>query len=184
MFRAFDVILSAFGLVIASPVLLFLTVLGLIDTGSPLFLQQRVGKNQNKFILVKFRTMRVGTAVVATHLADASEITTFGKYLRKTKLDELPQLWNVVKGDMSLVGPRPCLPSQAELILERSKLGVFDVRPGVTGLAQIKSIDMSRPLELALLDSEMNKSLNFRLYFAYIFKTLVGKGAGDSINEV
>ena len=91
----------------------------------------------------------MGTASVASHLASATSITPFGNFLRKSKLDELPQLWNVLKGEMSLVGPRPCLFNQEELIAERDKRGVFEVRPGITGLAQVNTIDMSTPELLA-----------------------------------
>ena len=102
-----------------APILALLWILGWLDTGSPLFRQERVGRNQKPFTLVKFRTMRPDTASVATHLADASAVTKLGHFLRRSKLDELPQLWNVLKGEMSLVGPRPCLFSQTELIEER-----------------------------------------------------------------
>ena len=112
MLRVFDLVFSAVGLVLAGPLLLILTIAGLFDTGSPLFHQARVGRNKRPFTLVKFRTMRPDTKHVATHLADASAVTGLGKFLRRTKLDELPQLWNVLKGEMSLVGPRPCLFSQ------------------------------------------------------------------------
>ena len=137
-----------------------LVVGGLLDTGSPLFLQKRVGRFRAPFVLIKFRTMRPATASVATHLADANSITSFGRVVRRTKLDELPQLWNVLTGEMSLVGPRPCLFSQEELIAERSKLGVFDVRPGITGLAQVNEIDMSRPKLLAETDAKMISTMS------------------------
>jgi lipopolysaccharide/colanic/teichoic acid biosynthesis glycosyltransferase len=127
--------------------------------------------------------MKVGTASVATHLASASAITPFGNFLRRSKLDELPQLWNVLWGDMSLVGPRPCLPNQQELINARENLGIFDVRPGITGLAQIQAIDMSIPQKLAKTDAEMLQSLTLKHYFKYILLTVVGKGSGDRIKK-
>ena len=127
--------------------------------------------------------MRQDTISTATHLADASAVTTFGRFLRRTKLDELPQLWNVLRGEMSLVGPRPCLFNQEDLIAERASRGVFDVRPGITGLAQIQGIDMSTPVLLAKTDAEMLKSLNIFNYFRYIFLTIVGKGSGDRVRE-
>lgn len=132
-----DFIASFFCLIILSPVLLFVIVIGLFDTGSPVFVQTRVGKNKKPFKLIKFRTMSVDTKSVASHLASQSLITSLGSFLRKTKIDELPQLVNVLKGDMSLVGPKPNLFNQEELIEEREKLGVFNVLPGVTGLAQV-----------------------------------------------
>ena len=160
MLRLFDVIFSLLGLVFGLPLLAVLMVVGFFDTGSPLFRQVRVGRHIKPFTLVKFRTMRPDTASVATHLADASAITSFGSFLRRTKLDELPQLWNVLKGDMSLVGPRPCLFNQEALIVERAERGVFDARPGITGLAQVQGIDMSSPRLLAETDAQMIKTLS------------------------
>jgi O-antigen biosynthesis protein WbqP len=181
--RILDVFSAFFGLAFLSPVLSFLWILGWFDNRSPLFRQQRVGRHQQPFVLVKFRTMRPDTASVATHLADATAITRFGHFLRRTKLDELPQLWNVLKGDMSLVGPRPCLFNQKELITERAQRGVFNYRPGITGLAQIQGIDMSTPELLAKTDAEMLKRLNLVSYFWFIFLTVFGKGSGDRVRE-
>ena len=179
--RLLDLVFSALGLTVGLPFLLMLTVIGLFDTGSPLFRQQRVGRFQKPFTLVKFRTMHPDTASVATHLANADDITPFGRFLRRTKLDELPQLWNVLRGDMSLVGPRPCLFSQVELIAERAQRGVFDARPGITGLAQVNEIDMSTPRLLAETDAKMLNALTLTAYFRYIFMTTFGKGAGDRV---
>ena len=125
--------------------------------------------------------MRPDTASVASHLADASAITPLGAFLRRTKLDELPQLLNVLKGEMSLVGPRPCLFNQTELINERSTRAVFDARPGITGLAQVNNIDMSTPMLLAETDARMLQELTVSAYFKYIFMTVGGKGAGDVV---
>lgn len=183
MIRVFDFVFSLLGLVAGFPVLLVLTVIGLFDTGSPIFRQVRVGRHQQPFTLVKFRTMKVDTASVATHLASSASITRFGHFLRKTKLDELPQLWNVLKGEMSLVGPRPGLFNQQELTEERAKRGVFDVRPGITGLAQVNEIDMSTPALLAETDQKMIQSLTVADYFKYIFMTVAGKGAGDRVKS-
>ncbi|MFG3451519.1 sugar transferase [Stutzerimonas stutzeri] len=181
MIRVFDFVFSLLGLVVGFPVLLVLTIVGLFDTGSPIFRQVRVGRHQKPFTLVKFRTMKVDTVSVATHLASSASITRFGHFLRKTKLDELPQLWNVLKGEMSLVGPRPGLFNQEELTEERAKRGVFDVRPGITGLAQVNEIDMSTPALLAETDRKMIQSLTVVDYFKYIFMTVAGKGAGDRV---
>lgn len=181
MIRLFDIFLSLFGILFFFPVFLLLIIIGLFDTGSPLFFQKRVGSHQKTFELVKLRTMKLGTASVATHLVDARTVTTIGCFLRKTKLDELPQLWNVIKGDMSLVGPRPCLTCQLELIQARQNLGVYDFKPGVTGLAQIKGIDMSTPKELAKIDAEMVHTLTLTKYFFYIINTALGKGSGDKV---
>jgi O-antigen biosynthesis protein WbqP len=179
MIRLFDIIFSSIGLVMLSPILLLVFLLGWMETHSPLFFQKRVGKNLQPFVIVKFRTMRLTTASVATHLTDAEAITALGGFLRRTKLDELPQLWNVLKGEMSLVGPRPCLYNQEVLINERTKHNVYNARPGITGLAQIQGIDMSMPETLAETDAKMLKDLNLKNYFRYILLTLLGKGSGD-----
>ena len=181
MIRFFDIVFSLCGLVFGSPVLLIIYVLGLFDTGSPLFRQERVGRHQKPFTLVKFRTMKRDTASVASHLASMSSITRVGSFLRRTKLDELPQLWNVLKGDMSLVGPRPGLFNQQELTDERAKRRVFDARPGITGLAQVSDIDMSTPALLAETDQRMLETLTLSNYFKYLLMTVAGKGAGDRV---
>ena len=181
MTRVSDVILSLVGLVIGAPILALLWVLGWLDTGLPLFRQTRVGRYQKPFTLVKFRTMRPDTQSVATHLTDASAVTPLGRFVRRTKLDELPQLWNVLKGEMSMVGPRPCLFNQEELIAERAKRAVFDARPGITGLAQVRGIDMSTPRLLAETDAQMLVSMNIKAYFRFIMATVTGSGQGDRI---
>jgi len=181
MIRLFDILFSFFGLVILSPILIVLIIIGYFDTGFPLFRQVRVGKGKQPFRLIKFRSMLVNSPSVATHLASATSITIFGSFLRKSKLDELPQLWNVFLGEMSLVGPRPNLFNQLDLIEERESRGVYTVRPGVTGLSQIKKIDMSTPQLLAETDAKMIQELNILCYFKYIFLTIFGKGFGDRI---
>ncbi|AGI26521.1 sugar transferase [Pseudomonas sp. ATCC 13867] len=183
MIRFFDFVFSLLGLIVGSPILLVIYVLGLLDTGSPVFIQERVGRAKKPFTLIKFRTMKVDTASVASHLASVSSITKLGGFLRKTKLDELPQLWNVLKGDMSLVGPRPNLFNQDELIAEREALGIYAVRPGITGLAQINEIDMSTPKLLAETDARMIREMSLRNYFSFIIQTVVGKGAGDRVRH-
>lgn len=179
MIRFFDIHFSLLGLIVGAPVLVLIYFIGLCDTGAPLFLQKRVGRYKKPFILVKFRTMSIGTASVASHLVEPSAVTIVGRFLRRTKLDELPQLWNVLKGDMSLVGPRPNLYGQIKLISEREALGLYQVRPGITGLAQINNIDMSEPEILALTDAKMMKELSIFSYFIYIIMTALGKGKGD-----
>ena len=183
MIRMFDILFSFLGLVLLSPILIVLMVIGFFDTGSPIFRQERVGKGKQQFRLMKFRSMHFNAPSVATHLASASSITPFGSFLRKSKLDELPQLWNVFIGDMSLVGPRPNLFNQEELIQERDSRGVYAVRPGITGLAQINKIDMSTPQLLAETDARMILELNTLVYFKYIFLTVFGKGFGDRIRK-
>ena len=183
MLRVFDFLFSFFGLLFGFPVLLVIFLIGLFDNGSPLFVQNRVGREKKPFKLVKFRTMSKDTASMASHLASSSSITKLGGFLRRTKLDELPQLWNVLLGDMSLVGPRPNLYNQGELIKERDNLGVYNVRPGITGLAQIKDIDMSTPELLAQTDAKMISTMSVANYFKYIFLTVVGRGQGDSVRR-
>lgn len=181
LFRLFDICFSLLGLIVGFPVLLIIYIAGLFDTGSPLFRQERVGRDKKPFTLVKFRTMRLDTASVASHLASTTSITKLGVFLRKTKLDELPQLWNVLKGEMSLVGPRPGLFNQEELTAARSAKGVFSVRPGITGEAQINKIDMSTPIKLAEADAKMIRELTIFSYFKFILMTVTGKGAGDRV---
>lgn len=181
MLRLLDFLFSLFGLIFISPLMFAIYFIALFDTGTPIFRQERLGLDQKPFKLVKFRTMRPGTASVASHLADFSAITPLGSFLRQNKLDELPQLWNVLKGEMSLVGPRPCLLTQTELIKERSSRAVFSVRPGITGLAQVKKIDMSSPQLLAETDAIMLNELTMFAYFKYIFLTIGGKGSGDVV---
>ena len=183
MIRFFDLAFSLLGLVFGFPVLVLLTFVGLFDTGSPIFIQERVGRHKKPFNLVKFRTMKKDTTSVASHLVSSASITTFGQFLRRTKLDELPQLWNVLKGDMSLVGPRPGLFNQEELTVARDKHNVFSVRPGITGLSQISDIDMSTPELLAETDARMISDQNLRSYFKYIFMTVIGQGQGDAANR-
>lgn len=181
MLRFLDVVLAGAGLIVSMPLMALLYLVGLLDTGAPLFRQTRVGRFQKPFTLVKFRTMRPDTQSVATHLANPSSVTPLGAFLRRTKLDELPQLWNVLKGEMSLVGPRPCLFNQIELIAERHSRGVFGARPGITGLAQVSNIDMSTPKLLAETDAQMLQGLTLAVYFKYILMTMSGKGAGDRV---
>lgn len=181
MIRIIDFLAAFFGLLFLWPILVIVTIIGLFDTGSPIFVQERVGRNKKPFKLIKFRTMSVETKSVASHLANNASITKLGNFLRKTKIDELPQLINVVKGEMSLVGPRPNLFNQEELIKERDTLGVYDVLPGVTGLAQVQNIDMSTPQLLAKTDKQMIDTLTIKDYFKYIIMTATGSGSGDAV---
>ena len=180
MFRLLDFTLSLIGLIVLAPIFLLIFFVTLIDTGSPLFRQERIGRYENAFILIKFRTMQKDTASVASHLADVNAITNIGFFLRKTHLDELPQLINVLKGDMSLVGPRPALFSQEKLRNERKRHGVYKVRPGITGLSQVTGLDTSTPELLAKTDAKMISSLNLIKYFKFIIATASGKGKGDA----
>ena len=181
--RLFDIVIAVVGLLLAIPLMIFISLLCFFDTGSPLFRQVRVGKNLKPFVLLKFRTMRLETPSVQTDLVDPTLVTCCGAILRRTKLDELPQLWNVLLGEMSLVGPRPCLFNQNLLIHLRARQGVFKFPPGITGLSQIQGIDMSTPERLVKTDWEMLQNLSIRTYFLILAKTFYGKGRGDRIRK-
>jgi O-antigen biosynthesis protein WbqP len=181
--RFFDLVFSLVGLILLLPLFLILLIIGYFDTGSPIFKQERIGRFKKPFHLLKFRSMYLETKSVGTHEVNVSSITKWGKFLRKSKLDELPQLWNVLVGDMSLVGPRPNLYNQEELITERDKRRVYSVRPGITGLAQIQKIDMSTPELLAVTDQKMIERLYIGHYFKFIFRTVLGKGFGDRVKN-
>ena len=181
--RVLDVLFAGVGLLVFLPLLILVYVMGLLDTGKPILRQVRLGRQLRPFVLVKFRTMKLETAHVASHLASINNITRFGSVLRHTKLDELPQLWNVLRGEMSLVGPRPNLQNQYELIKARKTLGVYLVRPGITGLAQINGIDMSTPDALAQIDSQMLREISVVNYFKYIIMTVAGSGSGDGVRS-
>jgi O-antigen biosynthesis protein WbqP len=143
--RGTDFILSFIGLIVLSPILLIIAIAIKLDSKGPvLFKQKRIGKGKSYFYILKFRTMYVDTPKdMPTHLLNDPEafITKTGKFLRKTSLDELPQIINILKGEMSIIGPRPCLWNQYDLIKERDKYGANDIRPGLTGLAQIRGRD-------------------------------------------
>lgn len=172
MIRNLDITLSMTGLVVLSPVLILVYCILLLLTRSPLFFQSRIGQNKKQIRIVKFRTLNHHVQDVGSHLLSPSDITTFGHFLRKTKIDEFPQLWNVLKGDMSLVGPRPSLINQEQVIAEREKLNIYSVKPGITGKAQVAGVDMSTPKLLAKLDAEMLVDFGVKDYFTYIIKTV------------
>ena len=179
--RLFDIVACC---ILGIPaIILFLVAAFLLkreESGPVLFKQIRIGRGERLFTLYKVRTMSVGTANVASHQVDIDRITKAGRLLRKTKLDEIPQLWNVLRGEMSLVGPRPCLPNQTELVEERRLRGVFTMRPGITGLAQIRNIDMSTPELLARTDAEYGRNRSIRNDLSILFATVAGKGSGDA----
>lgn len=179
--RAFEIFVAVFVLLVCFCLFVCLWIIRADNSESVLFRQKRLGLHQSPFVMVKFRTMRSTCASVPTHLANASDVTKVGQFLRKTKLDELPQFWNVLIGQMSIVGPRPGLPNHSELIEARKSCRVFDVRPGITGLSQISNIDMSTPKLLAETDAEMIRTMSLAHYFNYIFLTLTGKGNGDRV---
>lgn len=174
MIRFFDFFISSIGLIILSPLLVIIFFFLFFENGSPLFRQKRLGLNRKHFILIKFRTMPIKTKSTGTHLIKDIKLSYSGYLLRRTKLDELPQLYNVLVGHMSLVGPRPCLLNQKRLISERKKRKIFSVKPGITGLAQLKGVNMAKPLLLSKIDLEMiQKKINIMNYFKYISLTFL-----------
>lgn len=184
MIRLLDIAFSVMALLVLAPIFAVVILVGCLIKSPPIiFCQVRIGRGQAEFTLYKLRTMDINAKNAASHHMSVSDVTKFGAFARKTKLDELPQLWNVIRGDMSLVGPRPCLPNQLELIQAREAKGVFDVRPGITGLAQVSGIDMSSPERLADVDASMVKSMSLRNYFRYIALTMLGRGFGDQIRH-
>jgi O-antigen biosynthesis protein WbqP len=160
--RLIDITIAALGLVVAAPLMLIIIALIRRDSeGGALFYQTRIGKNGAPFTCIKFRTMVQGTGDHPTHQVQSASVTKIGHLLRRTKLDELPQLINVLVGEMALVGPRPCLPAQEVLIKARRESGALAVRPGITGLAQVHGVNMSEPERLAVIDGyyAANRSL-------------------------
>ena len=184
--RAIDIALSFIGLVVLTPVFI-LTALAIkvFDPGPVIFKQLRMGKNKESFMLYKFRSMRVDTPQIATPDFENPEqyISKLGNFLRKTSIDELPQLWNILKGDMSIVGYRPLILEEVELNRERAALGVFDAQPGLTGLAQISGRDIVDAHQKALLDKKYIEKCGF-LYEVKIFlKTIVVVLTHDGVVE-
>lgn len=181
--RFYDFLFSLIILFLLSPLMIFAFLICLFESSKPIFVQRRVGENKKPFKLLKFRTMKSNTPSLASHLVDKRALTKFGGVLRSLKIDELPQLINVLNGEMSLVGPRPCLFNQLDLIKLRENHNVFSVKPGITGLSQIKGIDMSNPEKLAETDFNMIATIKHTDYFKYLFLTFYGKGIGDKIRK-
>jgi O-antigen biosynthesis protein WbqP len=183
LIRSIDVVLSAVGLIISAPILgVCAIVVRATSPGPALFAQERVGRGRKPFVCYKLRTMQSGTRIAATHEIGESRLTPPGSFLRRTKLDELPQLWNVFVGEMSLVGSRPCLPIQTALIDARDKRGVYRSRPGITGAAQVRGIDMSDPERLALTDEQWVHEMSVGFYLHLIVLTILGQGQGDRVS--
>ena len=186
MKRVLDFLISLFALIIFSPLFLIVSVGVMISDGTPiLFRQKRVGKNNELFEIYKFRTMKKGTENVASNeLEDAdSKITKFGKILRATSIDELPQLFNILNGSMSLIGPRPLIPEETEIRELRNKYNVYSVRPGITGWAQVNGRDNVSAEKKALLDKEYveKQSLMFdiKIFFMTIHQVLRREGVNE-----
>lgn len=174
--RFIDIVLSFLGILILSPVFLILVIAIRVDSPGPiLFKQKRVGMKKEHFNILKFRTMRIDTPKdMPTHLLSNPEqyITRVGKFLRKTSLDELPQMFNILKGDMSIIGPRPALWNQYDLIEERDKYGANDILPGLTGWAQINGRDELEIPVKAALDGEYVKRMSFGFDVKCFFGTI------------
>jgi O-antigen biosynthesis protein WbqP len=182
MKRIFDLVAAAGGLLALFWLIGLLALLVRLTSAGPgLFAQARIGRNGRVFICWKLRTMAQGTPSLATHEMPAAAVTPLGTHLRRWKLDELPQLWNVLKGEMSLVGPRPCLPTQFDVIEARRALGVLALRPGITGLAQVRGIDMADPPRLARTDADYARTRSFAGDLAILARTLTGSGRGDHV---
>ena len=176
MKRIFDFTVSLLLIIALIPVFLIIALVVLIDSGYPvIFKQYRVGKDNKLFYIYKFRTMKVNTRNTATEdLKEAdSVITKSGRILRKTSLDELPQLFNVLAGKMSFVGPRPLIPEEKEIRQIRKELGVYSVRPGITGLAQVNGRDMLSAKEKALFDKEYVEKQSVLFDIKIMFKTVL-----------
>lgn len=182
-----DILLAGMGLIILSPLFLILMIAIKLDSKGPiLFRQKRVGKGKSHFYILKFRTMRVDTPKdMPTHLLQNPQqyITKVGRFLRKTSLDELPQIVNIFKGDMSVVGPRPALWNQYDLIEERDKYGANDIRPGLTGWAQINGRDELEIPVKAALDGEYVRRMGLLMDARCFFGTFISVLRGDGVVE-
>ncbi len=185
--RACDFILSLIGSIVLLPLFLILMAAIKLDSKGPiLFRQERIGKNKKPFYILKFRTMRVDApSEMPTHLLEDPEqyITRVGGFLRKTSLDELPQLWNILMGQMSLIGPRPVITCEKELIAERDRYGANDIRPGLTGWAQINGRDELSWQEKARLDGEYVERMSLLFDIKCFVKTIGSVLKHDGVVE-
>lgn len=186
MKRAFDFTASLLLLLLLSPLLLLISLMILIDDGMPvIFRQYRVGRGNKLFYIYKFRTMRKDTRNAATEelRESQSQITASGRLLRKTSLDELPQLWNILRGDMSFVGPRPLIPEEREIRQLRAEYGVYVVRPGMTGLAQINGRNALGAEEKARFDKEYVENRSLLLDMKILLRTVIVVLRRENITE-
>ncbi|MCB8839306.1 sugar transferase [Aurantimonas sp. VKM B-3413] len=182
MKRLFDLSASCAGLLCLGWLIALLALIIRRGSDGPgIFAQERVGRGGRVFVCYKLRTMYRTTRSAASHETPDSAVTPLGRRLRALKLDELPQLWNVLKGEMSLVGPRPCLPSQTALVAEREKRGVLELRPGITGKAQVMGVDMSDPTRLAEIDASYAAEQSFLGDLRLVMRTIFGGGRGDRV---
>ena len=182
MKRVFDFICGLILLIALGPIMILVGIAIRLNTPGPaLFRQVRMGQHQKPYTIYKFRTMHANTGDIPTHEVGRSAVTKLGGFLRKTKLDELPQLINVVKGEMSFVGPRPCLPSQTHIIEMREEAGVFDLKPGITGASQVEGVVMDEPRKLVDLDIRYKAEQSFATDFKMLIQTVTGSGQGDRV---
>jgi O-antigen biosynthesis protein WbqP len=172
--RTVDFAIAALLMLLLAPVYLILAlVIKLQDGGSPIFQQKRIGKNGNEFLFYKFRSMPENTPNVESREKEKLQVTTFGRFIRRTNLDELPQFYNVLKGDMSFIGPRPPIPSQTDLIELRRMNGAIHLSPGLTGWAQVNAFDGMSVIEKAKFDGEYASKISFRFEVLILFKTIL-----------
>ena len=182
--RLVDLSVALFILIFLSWFLLIICILIRLETkGSPIFRQKRVGISGRSFNCYKFRTMIINTKNMATHEVSVTQITRLGRFLRASKIDELPQAWNIIKNEMSLVGPRPCLVTQDVIIAEREKRGILAIKPGITGWSQIHRIDMSDAVKLAESDAQYLAKKSLLLDVKILVLTILGKGIGDVVKS-
>lgn len=182
MKRLFDLLIALIALPVSAPLLLACMILIRLESPGPaIFRQTRVGLREKHFTCFKLRTMHVSTKDAPSHEVSTSAVTRTGSWLRKVKLDELPQLWNIIKGEMSFIGPRPCLPSQTDLIAARRMRGLYEIRPGISGVSQIAGVDMSDPERLSRLDATYLANMSLREDVRMITRTFLGAGRGDRV---
>ena len=184
MKRVFDIAIALIGLPVAVPLVVICMILVRFSSRGPtIFSQTRIGLNEQPFTCYKLRSMYIDTRDAPSHETSASAVTPIGAWLRRLKLDELPQLWNILLGDMSFVGPRPCLPSQVELIEARRIRGLYAIRPGITGIAQVAGIDMSDPQRLAEVDAGYLANMSMATDVRLMVATVLGAGRGDRVRS-
>jgi len=184
MKRTFDVVVAIAALPFAALAILGCAIaIRLTSPGPAILRQQRVGRYEQPFICLKLRTMQINTPQAPSHETSSRAITPVGHFLRRLKLDELPQLVNIIKGEMSFVGPRPCLPTQTALVEARRRYGLQAIRPGITGVAQVRGVDMSEPERLAALDATYLRDMSIGTDIKLMLATAFGAGRGDRVGS-
>ena len=184
MRRSIDLAIAILSLPVVAPTMLVcIAAIKLTSPGPAVFRQTRVGRHEKEFVCLKLRPMHVHTRDAPSHETAESAVTPLGRTLRRLKIDELPQLWNILLGDMSFVGPRPCLPTQTAVIEARRALGVYAILPGITGLSQIANIDMSEPDRLAESDARYLATMSTATDLRIMVATFLGAGRGDRVRS-